>query len=223
MSEPKAQKIRLYKVAAEINLSSESLMEFLQKKGYEVKTINTIITEEMMNDIKTHFKKDIEKAEKHQKKVEEFQKKRVDYVEQVETKEKQPIAEEVKVEEPVQVEVQETNEEQKSEIIVEEEPQYFVAVEEMPEPIGGIQAIQSKIVYPEIAKRAGVEGKVYVLAFVDENGNVTKVTLTKGIGAGCDEAAMEAVRKTKFKPGKQRGKPVKVQVQIPVEIGRAHV
>ncbi|GAB6282359.1 MAG: energy transducer TonB [Ignavibacterium sp.] len=100
--------------------------------------------------------------------------------------------------------------------IVEEEPQYFVAVEEMPEPIGGIQAIQSKIVYPEIAKRAGVEGKVYVLAFVDESGNVTKVTLTKGIGAGCDEAAMDAVRKTKFKPGKQRGKSVKVQVQIPV-------
>ncbi|MDF1610811.1 MAG: translation initiation factor IF-2 [Stygiobacter sp.] len=135
MSEPKAQKIRLYKVAAEINLSSESLMEFLQKKGYEVKTINTIITEEMMNDIKTHFKKDIEKAEKHQKKVEEFQKKRVDYVEQVETKEKQPIAEEVKVEEPVQVEVQETNEEQKSEIIVEEEPQVIEQKEEKTEEV----------------------------------------------------------------------------------------
>ena len=57
---------------------------------------------------------------------------------------------------------------------VEEEPTYFVAVEEMPEPIGGIQAIQSKIVYPEIAKRAGVEGKVYVLAFVNEQGIVTK-------------------------------------------------
>ena len=100
--------------------------------------------------------------------------------------------------------------------IVEEEPQYFVAVEEMPEPIGGIAGIQSKIVYPEIAKRAGVEGRVYVLAFVDEEGNVTKVVTSKGIGAGCDEAAMEAVRKTKFKPGKQRGKPVKVQVSIPI-------
>ncbi len=97
-----------------------------------------------------------------------------------------------------------------------EEPQYFVAVEDMPEPIGGIEAIQSKIVYPEIAKRAGVEGKVYVKAFVDENGNVTKVEVQKGIGAGCDEAAMKAVKETKFKPGKQRGKPVKVQVSIPV-------
>jgi protein TonB len=98
----------------------------------------------------------------------------------------------------------------------EEAPQYFVAVEEMPEPIGGIKGIQEKIVYPEIAKRAGVEGKVYILAFVDESGNVTKAQVLKGIGAGCDEAAMDAVLKTKFKPGKQRGVPVKVQVSIPI-------
>lgn len=98
----------------------------------------------------------------------------------------------------------------------EEEPTYFVAVEEMPEPIGGIAAIQSKIVYPEIAKRAGVEGRVYINAFVDENGNVTKAVVLKGIGAGCDEAALKAVEETKFKPGKQRGKPVKVQVSVPV-------
>jgi len=100
--------------------------------------------------------------------------------------------------------------------IVEEEPVYFVAVEEMPEPIGGISEIQKKIVYPEIAKRAGVEGKVYVLAFVDEAGIVTDAKIIKGIGAGCDEAALNAVKKTKFKPGKQRGKAVKVQVSIPV-------
>ncbi len=100
---------------------------------------------------------------------------------------------------------------------VEEEPTYFVAVEEMPEPIGGIAAIQSKIVYPEIAKRAGVEGKVYVKAFVDEKGNVTKTEVVKGLGAGLDEAAVKAVQATKFKPGKQRGKAVKVQVMIPIQ------
>jgi len=99
---------------------------------------------------------------------------------------------------------------------IEEEPTYFVAVEEMPGPIGGIKAIQEKIVYPEIAKRAGVEGKVYVLAFVNEQGEVTKAQIIKGIGAGCDEAALDAVLKTKFTPGKQRGKPVKVQVSIPI-------
>ncbi|GIK61941.1 MAG: cell envelope biogenesis protein TonB [Ignavibacteriaceae bacterium] len=98
----------------------------------------------------------------------------------------------------------------------EEAPTYFVAVEEMPEPIGGIKAIQERISYPEIAKRAGVEGKVYILAFVNENGDVTKAQILKGIGAGCDEAARDAVLQTKFKPGKQRGVPVKVQVSIPI-------
>ncbi|GMU97066.1 MULTISPECIES: energy transducer TonB [Ignavibacterium] len=98
----------------------------------------------------------------------------------------------------------------------EEAQTFFVAVEEMPEPIGGIAAIQQRITYPEIAKRAGVEGKVYVLAFVDEDGDVKKAQIIKGIGAGCDEAALDAVLKTKFKPGRQRGKPVKVQVSIPI-------
>lgn len=98
----------------------------------------------------------------------------------------------------------------------EAEPVYFMAVEQMPEPIGGIAGIQSKIVYPEIARRAGVQGRVFVKAFVDEAGNVFKTQLIKGIGAGCDEAALAAVQQTKFKPGKQRGKPVKVQVSIPI-------
>ena len=97
-----------------------------------------------------------------------------------------------------------------------EEPNYFVAVEEMPQPIGGLKAIQEKIEYPEIAIRAGVEGKVFVRAFVDETGTVTSAEIVKGIGAGCDEAALDAIQKTKFTPGKQRGKPIKVQVTIPV-------
>ena len=98
----------------------------------------------------------------------------------------------------------------------DEEPVFFVAVEQQPQPIGGLEAIQKRIVYPEIAKRAGVQGRVFVKAFVDENGNVVKTELLKGIGAGCDEAAMEAVKNTKFIPGKQRGKAVKVQVSIPI-------
>jgi len=100
--------------------------------------------------------------------------------------------------------------------IIEEESIYFVAVEEMPHPIGGISAIQQHIIYPEIAKRAGVEGKVFILAYVDEEGVVTKAEVLKGIGGGCDEAAVKAVLQTKFSPGKQRGKPVKVKVMIPI-------
>ena len=100
--------------------------------------------------------------------------------------------------------------------IMEEEHVYFVAVEEMPYPIGGIQAIQDLIVYPEIARRAGIEGKVYVLAYVNEEGNVIKTEILKDIGGGCDEAAEYAVKHTKFSPGKQRGKPVKVKVSVPI-------
>jgi TonB family protein len=99
---------------------------------------------------------------------------------------------------------------------IEKEPVYFVAVEEMPEPIGGIAEIQKKIEYPEIAKRAGLEGKVYVRAYVDENGDVIKAEVVKGLGGGCDEAALDAIVKTKFSPGTQRGKPIKVQVTIPI-------
>ena len=99
---------------------------------------------------------------------------------------------------------------------VEEEPQYFVAVEEMPTPIGGLVGIQKRIQYSQIAIRAGIEGKIYVLAFVNTEGVVTKATIIKGLGAGLDENALEAVKATRFNPGKQRGKPVNVQVSIPI-------
>ena len=100
--------------------------------------------------------------------------------------------------------------------IISNNPIKYTTAEEMPEPIGGINAIFNKIIYPDIAKRAGIEGKVYILAFVNESGSVTKAQVLKGIGAGCDEAALDAVLKTKFKPGKQKGEFVKVQVSIPI-------
>jgi periplasmic protein TonB len=53
-----------------------------------------------------------------------------------------------------------------------------------------------------------------------KQGNVTKAEITKGIGSGCDEAAMDAVLKTKFKPGVQRGNPVKVKITIPIVFKR---
>ena len=94
--------------------------------------------------------------------------------------------------------------------------EYEVSVDQMPEPIGGIAAIQKNIVYPEIARRAGIQGKVYVTAYINEAGNVTKTEVIKGIGGGCDQAAENAIRKVKFNPGFQKGAPVKVQVSIPV-------
>lgn len=94
--------------------------------------------------------------------------------------------------------------------------EYKIVTTIPPEPVGGIMEIQKKIVYPEIAKRAGIEGRVFVKAYINENGLVDKAELIKGIGAGCDQAAMNAVINTKFVPGMQDGKPVKTQVAIPI-------
>src|SRR3972149_8904514 len=94
--------------------------------------------------------------------------------------------------------------------------EYLIAADEMPEPIGGIASIQKNIRYPQLAKLAGIEGKIYVLAFIDEDGNVANARVIKGIGAGCDEAALEAVKVSKFTPARNNGKPVKVQVAIPI-------
>lgn len=98
----------------------------------------------------------------------------------------------------------------------EPEPEIFVVVENMPELIGGIEGLQKRVKYPEIAKKAGVEGTVFLQFIVDENGNVVDPAVVKGIGAGCDEAALEAIRTAKFKAGRQRGKPVKVKFSLPV-------
>ncbi len=93
---------------------------------------------------------------------------------------------------------------------------YLVNADVMPEVVGGMYSIQEKIVYPELAKRAGIQGKVFVLASIDENGDVKETKIIKGIGGGCDEAAMIAIMHVKFVPGKKEGKPVKVQVTIPI-------
>jgi translation initiation factor IF-2 len=78
MSEKKSTKVRLYKYAAEINLSSENLIDFLKEKGFKVKSHQSILTEEMMAEVNAHFKKDIEKAEQHYKKIAEFNKMRAE-------------------------------------------------------------------------------------------------------------------------------------------------
>ena len=71
--------------------------------------------------------------------------------------------------------------------------------------------------YPEIAQEAGIEGVVVVQAFIDEKGRVKETLILKGVpNTGLDEAAMEAIRKTKFRPAKQRERAVGVWISIPV-------
>jgi translation initiation factor IF-2 len=99
----KDKKLRLYKFATEYNLSTDSLVEFLQKKGFDVKSHMSLLTDDMVADIRSYFKKDIEKAEKHYKKISEFQKKRIEH-EEAEAVHEQPKIVESKVHEEKVVE-----------------------------------------------------------------------------------------------------------------------
>lgn len=103
-----------------------------------------------------------------------------------------------------------------TEEVVEEDEELFVIVEEMPQLIGGLGALQAAIVYPEIALRAGLEGRVFVEFIVDVDGTVTFPRVVRGIGGGCDEEALRAISEAKFTPGRQRGRAVRVKMSIPV-------
>jgi translation initiation factor IF-2 len=72
MPEQKSKKIKIFNLAKELNLSSETIMDFLKKKGFEVKSHMSIVTDEMTPVIMGHFKKDKEVAERHQRKIQEF-------------------------------------------------------------------------------------------------------------------------------------------------------
>jgi len=98
----------------------------------------------------------------------------------------------------------------------EEGPEIFVFVEQSPELIGGLEGLQKNIRYPEIAKKAGVEGRVFLQFVVDEQGNVLDPVVTRGIGAGCDEEAIRAILDAKFSPGRQRGEAVSVKMSLPI-------
>ena len=86
----------------------------------------------------------------------------------------------------------------------------------MPELIGGLGSLQKEIEYPERALRANIEGRVYVRFIVNEKGEVENPEVVRGIGGGCDEEALRVVKMAKFKPGLQRGIPVRVQYNLPI-------
>lgn len=98
----------------------------------------------------------------------------------------------------------------------EEEEEFFTVVENMPELIGGLAGLQASITYPEMARKAGIEGRVFLQFIVNERGEVENPRVIRGIGGGCDVEALKAIQKAKFKPGLQRGRPVRVQYNLPV-------
>ena len=92
-------------------------------------------------------------------------------------------------------------------------PQFkFIPYDDPPRPITPI-----KPVYPDIAEEAGIEGQVLVQCFIDEKGKVKETIVVKGIpNTGLNESAVAALRKTRFRPAKQRERPVGVWITIPI-------
>ncbi len=91
---------------------------------------------------------------------------------------------------------------------------YFV--DKMPEIIGGMDSLQSRLVYPREAIENKIEGKVYILAIVDTTGTLLCAKVIKGLGYGCDEEALRLVKTSGFLPALIRGKRVTIPFSIPV-------
>ncbi|MEO1051264.1 MAG: energy transducer TonB [Bacteroidota bacterium] len=138
-----------------------------------------------------------------------------------------PDEEEIEEEIEVDLDVEITEETVIEEIVFEEAPEeevadeIFTIVEESATPKGGMQAfyqfVQKKLKYPSQARRMGIEGRVFVQFVIDKDGTVTDVKAVKGIGAGCDEEAERVIKSApKWKPGKQRGRPVKQRIILPI-------
>ncbi len=90
------------------------------------------------------------------------------------------------------------------------------APDKKPQLIGGMQSVASHVVYPKDAKKAGIQGKVFVQFTVNEDGNVVDPHVVKGIGHGCDQAAINAVKQAKFTPGTKDGKPATFKYTLPI-------
>lgn len=105
--------------------------------------------------------------------------------------------------------------------IEEETEEIFTIVEVTAEPKDGLaafyQSIAEQIKYPSQARRLRVEGKVFVEFVIGKDGKITEVKAVKGIGAGCDEEAVRIIQNSPpWNPGRQRGKPVRQRMVLPI-------
>ncbi|WP_375585898.1 energy transducer TonB [Cyclobacterium xiamenense] len=147
-------------------------------------------------------------------------------VEQPEIKE---IPDEVEIEEKIEVnfDVDVQEETVIKEVVIEEAPveekadEIFDVVENMPTPPGGMEGwnkyLSKNLKYPTQARRMGIEGTVYVVFVVNTDGSIQDVDILRGIGGGCDEEAMRVVKNAPaWEPGRQRGRPVRVKMRLPI-------
>jgi protein TonB len=141
----------------------------------------------------------------------------------IEVPDEKKIEEEIEINMDTEVTEQTKVEEVKiAEVEEKEDPdQIFLVVEETAAPTGGMPAfyeyVGKKLKYPAQARRMGIEGKVFVEFVIERDGSITDVKAIKGIGAGCDEEAVRVLQSApKWKPGKQRGKPVRQRMVLPI-------
>jgi len=103
--------------------------------------------------------------------------------------------------------------------ITDDEREWILA-EVQPQPVGGFEAFYSvigkELKYPRQARQMNVEGKVVVQFVVSKAGEPSDFLILKSLGAGCDEEAIRVLSKTKWEPGRQRGKPVKVRMAMAI-------
>ena len=130
------------------------------------------------------------------------------------------VEDEVEIEKELEIEETETDEDEIIEI-EEDDEEFFMVVENMPEFPGGdlglMKFIQKNVRYPAIAKEYNISGNVYVSLIVDKKWNVTNVKIVRGVDKNLDAEAVRVVSSLpKYKPGKQRGKAVRVMFTIPI-------
>ena len=111
--------------------------------------------------------------------------------------------------------------EQLFDLATSEEDTVYQIVEQMPQYTGGEEAmmkyVAENIKYPQAAKDKNIAGRVFVSFVVEKDGSVNEVKVMRGIGGGCDEEAVRVIKgMPKWKPGIQKGKPVRVSYQIPI-------
>ncbi len=137
------------------------------------------------------------------------------------------VEDDVEIEDELEIEDTEADQETAVEIVEiedeeeEEEAQVFFIVENMPEFPGGPLELRKQIAqnvqYPEIAKENGIQGKVYVQFVVNRKGVVEQVKVVRGVDPALDKEAIRVISQLpKWKPGSQRGKPVKVSFTVPI-------
>ena len=129
------------------------------------------------------------------------------------------VEDEVEIEN--EAEIEDTESDEDLEIVEEDDDEVFMVVENMPVFPGGdlglMKYIQKNVKYPPIAKEYNITGKVYVQFIVNKSGSVTNVKVVRGVDKNLDAEAVRVIKSLpKYKPGKQRGKPVRVMFTAPI-------